>query len=93
MGGRATALQPAVPSRVSQAPCAEGARQDVSPPAATATPRRGSPGYAPVPSRGLQGAGGAGGQTPTARPCGFCPNSSRGAASSLPQPGEEVVRG
>lgn len=72
---------PCVPSTLCR-----GGQAGRVPPAATATPRRGSPGSAPVPSRGLQGAGGAGDQTPTARPCGFCPNSSRGAASSLPQP-------
>lgn len=93
MGGRATALQPAVPSCVSQAPCAEGARQDVSPPAATATPRRGSPGSAPVPSRGLQGAGGPATKPRRLVPAGFAPIPLGEPPPRSPSHGEGVVRG
>lgn len=57
MGGRATALQPAVPSCVSQAPCAEGARQDVSPPRPPPPPAGAAPAPLPSPPGGCKAPG------------------------------------
>lgn len=58
MGGRATALQPAVPSRVSQAPRAEGDRQDVSPPRPPPHPAGAAPAPLPSPPGGCKVPGG-----------------------------------
>lgn len=93
MGGRATALQPAVPSCVSQAPCAEGARQDVSPPRPPPPPAGAAPAPLPSPPGGCKAPGGPATKPRRLVPAGFAPIPLGEPPPRSPSHGEGVGQG